>query len=75
MLIIIYNCRIFLYYEDVSFDNRFCGFFFRKHELQMELKETERKAYKRLHWRGVRTRRVVYPLELDLFPSYENWLP
>jgi len=27
MLIIIYNCRILLYYEDVSFDNRFCGFF------------------------------------------------
>jgi hypothetical protein len=59
----------------VSFDNRFLWIFFKKHELQMEFKEAKQKAYKRLHWRDARTRRVVYPREFDLFPSYENWLP
>ncbi len=64
-----------MYYEDVSFDNRFLWIFFRKHELQMEIKEAEQKAYKRLNWRDARTRKVVYPHELDLFHSYENWFP
>jgi hypothetical protein len=41
----------------------------------MEFKEVEQKAYKRLHWRDAKTRRVVYPPEFDLFPFYENWLP
>jgi hypothetical protein len=62
-----------LYYEDVSFDNRYLWILFRKHELQMELKEAEQKAS--LHWRDARTRRVVYPTKLDLFHSYENWFP
>jgi len=41
----------------------------------MEFEEVEQKAYKILHWRDAKTRRVVYPLEFDLFPFYENWLP
>jgi hypothetical protein len=41
----------------------------------MEIKEAEQKAYKRLNWRDARTRKVVYPHELDLFHSYENWFP